>query len=367
MAEGGSDCPDKAVPASPSPPAKVTVQLFDRALWSSLAKQCNEMEVSGSLRKLVPELIIKVSGLVEDLEYTLSVMFVPTDDVYYLYQDNTWAPGGVFVEEHSATVYLHPNGKMTGREWSSHFIKFPDLRLTTDPNAVPPKMFVDQRRYYQTVIVFTGGDGTWVLKLPELRFMAVPSIHNPHVKELKARRSEEPPPKTRRVSRKADGASSSRTPSQRTQPQEGQHPSGKNIPTPTPQSDSGASDVSSPMLALSGRQPAGTSSIPPTSFVLTPRDVPRDLRPSTSAHAVTSFIQPPPPARGPSDLFRDHRPGIATLSAYCRTSCIQPLPLVIASRSSQAFAQHPGALDLVVSELWDEEDYIPETDHNKEP
>ncbi|EEC08558.1 hypothetical protein IscW_ISCW006246 [Ixodes scapularis] len=64
-------------------------------------------------------------------------------------------------------------------------------------------MFVDQRRYYQTVIVFTGGDGTWVLKLPELRFMAVPSIHNPHVKELKARRSEEPPPKTRRVSRKA--------------------------------------------------------------------------------------------------------------------------------------------------------------------
>lgn len=63
-------------------------------------------------------------------------------------------------------------------------------------------MFVDERRYYQTVIVFTGRDGSWVVKLPELRFMAVLWIHNPHVKELKARGTEDPPPKTRRVIRR---------------------------------------------------------------------------------------------------------------------------------------------------------------------
>lgn len=84
------------------------------------------------LRRMFPQLRVKLSGLNPTLRYILLLDIVPVDSSRYRFQDDSWQVVGGAEARLPDRVFIHPDSPATGEHWQNRTISFHRAKLTNN-------------------------------------------------------------------------------------------------------------------------------------------------------------------------------------------------------------------------------------------
>lgn len=84
------------------------------------------------IRRMFPQLKVKVSGLNPSQRYILLLDIVPVDSFRYRFQDDNWQVVGGAEARLPDRVFIHPDSPATGEHWQNRTISFHRAKLTNN-------------------------------------------------------------------------------------------------------------------------------------------------------------------------------------------------------------------------------------------
>lgn len=100
-----------------------------------------------SLRRMFPQLRVKLSGLNPTLRYILLLDIVPVDSSRYRFQDNSWQVVGGAEARLPDRVFIHPDSPATGDHWQNRSISFHRAKLTN--NTLDAQGYVSKKGIFR--------------------------------------------------------------------------------------------------------------------------------------------------------------------------------------------------------------------------
>ncbi len=124
-----------------------------------VTRHCFNLSLSSLLlRRMFPQLRVKLSGLNPSLRYMLLLDIVPVDSSRYRFQDSSWQVVGGAEARLPDRVFIHPDSPATGEHWQNRTISFHRAKLTN--NTLDAQGYVRYTQicckvYYTTILNYT--------------------------------------------------------------------------------------------------------------------------------------------------------------------------------------------------------------------
>lgn len=93
------------------------------------------------IRRMFPQLKVKVSGLNPSLRYILLLDIIPVDSFRYRFQDDNWQVVGGAEARLPDRVFIHPDSPATGEHWQNRTISFHRAKLTNNTLSLSIRSF----------------------------------------------------------------------------------------------------------------------------------------------------------------------------------------------------------------------------------